>query len=252
MAAAPRDSSTAVKSALRTLDIIEMVVATPGGVVAQDIARTLAIPVSSLSYLLATLVERGYLDRQGRRYLPGGGLERLNAARVELSLVDKARPVVKALRSRFNETVSFFALDGWEIRADITETSDQPLRYSIEEGQRAPMWCVAGGKAVLAAFDEPTLDRFFAEVELVSYTATTIATEADLRREIARVREVGYAVTRDERTLGISGLGQAVLADGRPVGALGVALPTVRFDDVTRDAIVRELNEAAARLSSGS
>ena len=52
-----------VKSAMRTLDIIEHVVGNPSGVAAQDIAAALQIPVSSLSYLLGTLCERTYLRR---------------------------------------------------------------------------------------------------------------------------------------------------------------------------------------------
>ena len=67
---------------MRTLDVIEFVVAHRQGVVAQEIAGALAIPVSSLSYLLATLTERGYLSRSGRRYLPGPGLQRLHARKV--------------------------------------------------------------------------------------------------------------------------------------------------------------------------
>ena len=65
--------SSQVKSATRTLDIIEYVVAHPRPLVAQEIATALGIPVSSLSYLLATLVERNYLVREGRRYSPGPG-----------------------------------------------------------------------------------------------------------------------------------------------------------------------------------
>ncbi|MFD2781390.1 helix-turn-helix domain-containing protein [Novosphingobium pokkalii] len=79
MASAP-SVATPVKSALRTLDVIEFVVAHAAGVVAQDVAQALGIPVSSLSYLLATLVERQYLTREGRRYLPGPGLERLRVS----------------------------------------------------------------------------------------------------------------------------------------------------------------------------
>ena len=54
-----------VKSATRTLDIIEYVVAAGRPLVAQEISNALAIPVSSLSYLLSTLVERTYLQRAG-------------------------------------------------------------------------------------------------------------------------------------------------------------------------------------------
>jgi IclR family acetate operon transcriptional repressor len=73
MSASQAGAAAPVKSAMRTLDVIEFVVAHPQGVIAQEIAAALGIPVSSLSYLLATLAEREYLARQGRRYLPGPG-----------------------------------------------------------------------------------------------------------------------------------------------------------------------------------
>ena len=52
-----------VKSAMRTLDVIELVVAHRKGITANEIGAALTIPVSSLSYLLATLVDRDYLRR---------------------------------------------------------------------------------------------------------------------------------------------------------------------------------------------
>src|SRR5687767_4498343 len=96
-----------VKSATRTLDIIEYVVATDRALVAQEIATALAIPVSSLSYLLATLVERGYLQRQGRRYTAGPGLARLQARGHGFTLAERVQPLVRTLRVQLNETTSF-------------------------------------------------------------------------------------------------------------------------------------------------
>ena len=55
----PNTTSSQVKSATRTLDIIEYIVAHDRPLVAQEIAVALGIPVSSLSYLLGTLVDRG-------------------------------------------------------------------------------------------------------------------------------------------------------------------------------------------------
>src|SRR5215203_3558229 len=136
-------SQAGVKSALRTLDLIEFVVARPSGVVAQEIASALDIPVSSLSYLLATLIERDYLRREGRQYFPGEGLDRLRVPSAELSLIDRARPLLRALRSHLNETATLFRLEGWEAEAVLTETAGQPLRYSIDVGARMPLHAVA-------------------------------------------------------------------------------------------------------------
>ena len=100
--------SSQVKSATRTLDIIEYVVAHNRALVAQEIAVALGIPVSSLSYLLSTLVERGYLQREGRRYSAGPGLQRLQARPDGFTLAERAAPLVRTLRVQLNETTSFF------------------------------------------------------------------------------------------------------------------------------------------------
>jgi IclR family acetate operon transcriptional repressor len=115
MASAPSVAASAtgpVKSALRTLDVIEFVVAHAAGVVAQDVAQALGIPVSSLSYLLATLVERQYLTREGRRYLPGPGWSAC-ASPPQRSPGRPRRPLVRALKAELNETASFMVRVGW-------------------------------------------------------------------------------------------------------------------------------------------
>jgi IclR family acetate operon transcriptional repressor len=219
-----------VKSATRTLDIIEYIVAAGRSLVAQEISTALAIPVSSLSYLLSTLVERQYLQRQGRRYTPGPGLERLQAREAGFSLADRAAPLVRTLRVQLNETTSFFVRDGWEVEAIVTETSEQALRYAIETGRRLPMHALASGKALLATLSDAELDRYFAEVGLERFTPSTIIAEAKLRKQIAEIRQRGFATTDEELSLGIIGIGRAVWMGGEAVGALSVAIPKVRYD----------------------
>ena len=126
--------SSQVKSATRTLDIIEYVVAHDRPLVAQEIAIALGIPVSSLSYLLGTLVERGYLARDGRRYSAGPGLQRLQARSGGFSLAERAAPLVRTLRVQLNETTSFFIRSAWDVEAIVTETSEQALRYAVPTG----------------------------------------------------------------------------------------------------------------------
>lgn len=230
MNAAAAPSPTTVKSAMRTLDIIEFVVAHAQGVVAQDIAGALAIPVSSLSYLLATLVERDYLRREGRRYLPGPGLERLRAPVGEVPLAERVAPIVRALRSELNETSSFLLRRGWEAEALVTEASDHALRYAIDPGARRPLHAFAAGKAMLSMLDEDELAHYFAKAEREQLTPHTRTSEADLRADIARIQAEGVCVAREEATAGISGVAVPVWIDGKPAGAFSVAVPVVRFD----------------------
>ncbi|MGE4431861.1 MAG: IclR family transcriptional regulator [Sphingobium sp.] len=235
-----------VKSAMRTLDIIEYVVAHPSGVIAQDIAGALTIPVSSLSYLLGTLVERDYLTREGRRYLPGPGLDRLRAAPQDRSLADRVEPLTRSLRTRLNETVSFFIQAGWEMEAIVTETAEQSLRYSIAVGTRTPMHCLAAGKAMLAALPEEEIDAYFASSTRDSFTPQTRFDEGVLRAEIAKIRITGIAHTNEEYTPGIHGIGKAVVVDGVPVGAFAVAIPVPRLTDDLEERTVALLTETVA------
>jgi len=223
--------SSQVKSATRTLDIIEYVVAHERPLVAQEIAVALGIPVSSLSYLLATLVDRHYLVREGRRYSAGPGLERLQAKSGGFTLAERAAPLVRTLRVQLNETTSFFVRSEWDVEATVTETSEQALRYSIETGRRTPMHVMASGKALLAAMSDEELDRYFEESVRERFTPSTVTSEKQLRQQLAQIRKDGFARTEEEYSLGICGVGRVVTIGGEAVGALSMAIPKVRFNE---------------------
>lgn len=245
----PPSPSNTVKSALRTLDIIEFVVAHPQGPIAQDIAAGLDIPVSSLSYLLGTLSERGYLTRDGRRYRPGPGLERLAVAPHALTLAERVEPLVKILRSELDETASFMVRNGWECEALVTDASGQALRYAIERGHRKPLHSLAAGKAILASLPEAELARYFAECPRPRFTQHTVVDEAPLRAALEQVRREGMAEAHEEDTKGICGLACPAWLDGHPVGAFAVAIPEVRFDERVAQKARVALNRASATLA---
>lgn len=247
----PGSHSSQVKSATRTLDIIEYVVAHNRPLVAQEIAVALGIPVSSLSYLLGTLVERGYLARDGRRYSAGPGLERLQARSGGFALAERAAPLVRTLRMHLNETASFWVRHGWEVEPIVTESSAQALRYAVETGRRLPLHPLASGKALLATMADSELDGYFAETKLDRFTPMTITSEAKLRRQLVDARKSGFAYSDEEYTLGIFAIGRAVLIGGEPVGAFSVAVPKARCGDALA-ARARDLLQKTASLLTGN
>jgi len=251
MAEAPSNPhASQVKSATRTLDIIEYVVAHDRPLVAQEIAVALGIPVSSLSYLLGTLVDRGYLARDGRRYSAGPGLERLQARPGGFSLAERVAPLVRALRVQLNETTSFFVRSEWDVEAIVTESSEQALRYSINTGQRLPMHALAGGKALLAALPDDELDRYFAQSDRIRFTPATVTSEKALRRDLAEARRTGFAQTDEEFSLGIRGIGRVATIGGEPVGSLSVGVPKARFDEAMQRRAMDLLARTAGLLET--
>jgi len=240
-----------VKSAIRTLDIIEYIVARDRPLMAQEIAAALGIPVSSLSYLLVTLTERGYLTREGRRYSAGPGLERLQAHSPAFTLAEKVAPLVRTLRIQLNETTSFFVRRDWHVEALVTEPSEHALRYAVRTGADAPLHGFSAGKALLAAMPDDELDRYFAETDRQVFTDTTITSEAAMRADIARIRLSGIARTDQEHTPGIIGLGRAARIGDDVVGAFSVAIPTVRFDAASERRAIDLLNKTVDLFALG-
>lgn len=243
-------STAPVKSAMRTLDILELVVRQSRAMAANEIAAALAIPVSSMAYLLTTLVERGYLERSGRHYGPGPALARLNPDSREPTLAERVAPLVRSLRAQLNETSGFFVRRGFEIEAVASEIGLHALRYTLEVGQRAPLHSFSAGKALLATLDDAEFEHYLAAAQRTAFTPNTLVDADALRTEIAEVRESGIARTREEHTPGIFGIGHAVVVDGTALGAFSVAIPAARFDAAIEDRAIRLLQRAAELLKT--
>ena len=243
-------SAATVKSAMRTLDILELLVRSRRPMPAHEIAEALAIPVSSLSYLLTTLVEREYLVRTGRQYALGPAVARLRQEGAAPALKDQVTPIVRSLNAQLNETAGFFVLRDMEIEAIASEIGLHALRYTLDVGQRAPLHAFSAGKALLATFDEDRLAHYFAHMKPMAFTDNTLTSEAALRAEIAQIRQKGFARTNGEHTPGIIGLGRAVVVDGTPVGAFSVAIPSPRFNDEVAGRVAALLIRAADMLGT--
>ncbi|MEH3106835.1 MAG: IclR family transcriptional regulator [Sphingomonas fennica] len=240
-----------VKSADRTVGIIEHVARSPGPVGAQQIADTLGIPASSLSYLLGTLVDRGWLQVQGRRAYVIGPTLRALLGPVGQPLADRAAPIVRRIRHQLNETCGYFERSGHDLVAVVSETGQQALSYTMTIGQRGPLHAFAAGKAMLAMLPREALEAYLAERPLARFTPYTLTSRSALRRDLALVRQRGHALTEHEHTLGLVSVAVPVgdpAGDG--FGAISVAVPSVRFDDALKDRALGLLDQAARQLGS--
>jgi IclR family acetate operon transcriptional repressor len=234
---------SSVKSAARALDVVEHV-ARRGAQNARAISRASGIPESSLSYLLATLVERGWLVQGAdRAYAIGPALRRL-AAGAPPPFLEHARRLVRALTAATDETSSLFALREDEIESIEVALSSQFLRFAPHKGLRVPLHGFAAGKAILAALPPAALEDYMARSVRARFTANTLVEEAALRRDLVRTRERGYALAIEEHTLGVNGIAMA-LGDGL---SISVAIPTPRFDAAAERRIAEVLGRLVGEL----
>jgi DNA-binding IclR family transcriptional regulator len=238
-----------VKSADRTVDVLEALAASPDRLTLGELARQLGFPKSSLHGVLRTLLARGWVrtDVTGTRFGLG-----LRALLVGASYVDPddsvavLAPVLDDLSEHFGETVHLGRLDGLDIVYLAKRESVHPLRLFSAIGRRLPAHATALGKVLLAQRTDAELTRLL-PTSLRRLTAHTLVTRTALLRDLRATRDRGYAVDHEENSEGIVCLAVAVparagtAAGAHPVDAISISVPTARLDPVRQQEIVAAL-----------
>lgn len=244
-----------VKSADRTLDVLEALAASPDRPTLGELARRLGIPKSSLHGVLRTLQARNWVraDETGTRFGLGLRALRVGAAYVEADdAVTLLAPVLDDLAARFGETVHLGRLDGSDIVYLAKRESVHPLRLFSAIGRRLPAHATALGKALLAAHDDDALTRLL-PTPLPRLTPHTLTDPAALRADLLATRAAGYAVDREENSEGIICVAVAVpvrrlgQATGQvPIDAISISVPMSRHSDGLQARIATALRAAVA------
>jgi DNA-binding IclR family transcriptional regulator len=176
-----------VKSADRTVELLELLAGSPGRRTLVDLARHLAIPKSSMHALLHTLVQRGWVetDPTGSRY--GLGVQALRTGAAYLRndrSVRRMIPVVEALHTRLGSTVRLGRLIGTHVVILVARDSSGGAAATGAVEHR-PAHRTALGRIVLARL--PAAD-------LPLLCAAPGDDVAQLVTELELVRRRGYAM----------------------------------------------------------
>jgi DNA-binding IclR family transcriptional regulator len=230
--AAPDVEDAGVKSALRALEILELLTSVERPLSFAEIGERLGYPRSSLHGLMRTLLQRGWVELDGARAYTLGirAWEAGQSYHRALSLAERGRQYMERVRDQLNETVQMAVLDGRRHVYIAKVDGAQRLVLQSEVGRRLEAHATALGKALLAHVDEAELDRLLDGVALERFTPATISDTAALRAELERIRARGYATDDEEYTPGVRCVAAPVRShDGRVVAAMSVSVPTVRF-----------------------
>jgi DNA-binding IclR family transcriptional regulator len=232
----PRSKTQAdpVKSVVKVLDILEHLGASQRAVAVSDLARTTGLNVSTAFRLLQTLMCRGYVEQQraSRGYLLGPRFFQMGSAYLQGNdLAGIARPHLEALRDAVGETAYLVIFSQGEIVQLCKADGKQAVSAAIRSMVREPAYCTATGKVLLAGLTPDALDRYVEGVKLQAFTPQTIASKAQLRREIAKVRETGFALDMEEFVPNLCCVSVPVCdaGDGAWVAAISTAMPKMRF-----------------------
>jgi IclR family acetate operon transcriptional repressor len=199
-----------------------------------EIARITGLSRSTVHRLLVTLRRHELVQQvsDSTNYALGPHLLRL--AQIAFSTVNlekTARTIMKQLQSRCGETVGLHARLSATTRTvlDQVESGQQLRRTYTEIGVPIPIYQGAPGK-VLLAYSPSELQEEILAGKLEAATASTIIDPGELRAELTRTLKNGYALSFEERVVGISTLAVPI-ADhtGTVIAALSVTGPSSRL-----------------------
>jgi IclR family acetate operon transcriptional repressor len=220
-----------------------------------EIARKVGQPKPSVFRLVATLVDRGFLepDEQKDRYRLGLHLaEVARGALARLTLRNLARPFLRQLRDDFGYSANLAAITRNEVLFVEVLPGLHAMRMETEPGSRAELHATAAGKAIAAHLSEPELERYLGVSDLRVFTPRTITNRAMLREELARIRTDGYAVDHEERELGARCIGAAIRGmDGGIEGAISISSVSARLDGDLIPRVGAAVRAACDRISEG-
>lgn len=231
----------------RAADLVATVVRADEPMSFADLQDASGLAKSTTSRMLTALERSGLLERDVSGSYVAGRLFWLYAARHDPweELVRLARPAMEEIGDITGETVHLSVTRGDRVMQVAQVDSRYLLGTRDWTDVEVPAHCSALGKVFFAWGSLP-----IPRGPLETPTEATLATPALLRRDIARIRERGWALTQGELEIGLTGIAVPIFGvHGDAVAALGISGPAPRLEE-RLDELGRSLLDHATQLTT--
>ncbi len=194
------------------------------------VADRLGVHKSTALRLLRTLHEHGFVYRQSdQRYRLGARLISLAQEAMEnLDVREIAHPHLVRLNEQVGHTVHLAVHEDDEVIYIDKVESRYPVRMYSRIGKPVALTVAAVAKLLLADLPESERRAIVDKLDYPLYTARSTPNADAFLKELAKVREQGWATDLGGHEESINCVGAPVRgADGRVVAAMSVSAPNV-------------------------
>jgi DNA-binding IclR family transcriptional regulator len=250
-AEAGEESGTGVKSARRTIDLLETFAENPAWTSLADLHVRTGVPRSSLHGLLRTLRDAGWIetDTGGTRFRLGVRALICGTAYLDRDpAMPHATEALERVREQTGFTAHYARLSGGQVVYLETRESRHSMHLVSRVGRTLPAYATSLGKALLAELTETELTGLLPQ-SLAPLTENTITSRDKLRDELAVVRERGYAFEHEEGTAGVACVAAVVPYRIPASDALSCSMPASQATDSETRRIGELLAEVTDDLS---
>ncbi len=245
-----------IQSVMRALSLLEILAKETNSLSLSELAHKSNLKMSTAHRLLTTLMNREFVEQDSvtLRYRLGIKVFEIgNAALIINDLRSVARPFLKDLSERVNETINLAVLDGTEVVYidQMESTNIIIVKMFARIGSRGPAYCTGTGKILLADLPVDELRKRFAGTEFIKFTEYTITDLERLIEVLVRIKDDGYALDYSERDLGVICIAAPIKNyEGRVQAAISVSTPAQRMSpERIKQEILPALLDISGRIS---
>lgn len=247
------EAKKTIGSVIKAVEIIDLITNSPEELGATEISQRLDLNVSGTYHILNTLKSTSMIEQnhKTKKYRLGMKLWKIGKkAREQNQLGFFIQPFLKELRDITNETANLTILDQDEIVYIAQEQSNRFAQMFTRTGARAPLYCSGSGKVLLAYQSDEKQAAMMSKIVFTRFTEKTINDPLELQRQLAVIRQRGYAYDNEEREEGVSCIAAPIFDfDGEIIAAMSISGPTPRFHPENRDKWIGAILDITSRVS---
>jgi DNA-binding IclR family transcriptional regulator len=248
----PNGNTGEVKSALRVINILELLARWSSARTHIQIAEELNIPKSSLTQILKTLVRHCFLkfDPDTRGYSLGTAIQNIaEGAHLTEQLTNVATEVLKWLTQQTGESSALNMREGDNHLVAATMLSQQSIVAHLRLGDKAPLHATSGGQVILAYLPHDQLDGYLSRARFELFAKNSLPNERSVRDKLKLIRTDGFSKVVDEFTPGIGGIARPILDKTNcAVASLSITVPSERLSDELKEIALVVLEKAVTSL----
>jgi DNA-binding IclR family transcriptional regulator len=225
----------AVQVLERMFSLMDVLASREDAISLKDIAEKTGLHPSTAHRILNDLAIGRFVERsQPGSYRLGMRLLELgNLVKGRLNVRDAALLPMRELHKKIQQPVNLSVRQGDEIiyvERAYSERSGMQVVRAI--GGRAPLHLTSVGKLFLSADDVQRIRAYATRTGLHGQTKNSITQLPALERELAKVRQMHYALDNEELELGVRCMACGIYDDqGKLVAGLSISAPASRLDD---------------------
>ena len=236
----------------RGLKMLEMLSQNPDGLALFELAQAMELPRSTAFNLARTLTDLDYVwfNAETNRYTLGLKMFEVGSMAIQrIDILSVIRSCMTEINQQINETMHLGIRTERDVLYIDKMESTRSIRMTSYVGRRVPMYTTALGKAILAGLKDNYVGALYRTTEFNAQTKRTISSRQELLRQLALIRERGYAIERDESVQGIS-CAAVALNDhqGQPMYAISVSVPSFRVTEMDLERYGRMLLAAKEKI----